>query len=95
MMARFERGEIRERDGVLYISITAFYPVASERISEASYQITERISNRQWRYKDGQLLAMNEKSLAWEVFSGRSEESDFVLAAVKAHLASKATSVGK
>lgn len=93
-MARFERGEIRERDGVLYISITAFYPIASERLSEASYQITETVSGRPWRYKDGQLLAMND-SLDWTVFSERNEETDFVLAAVKAHLAEKSAAAGK
>ena len=78
-MARFELGEIKERDGVSYLSVTVFHEVpGSEVRSGPNWKYTERVSNHYWRYKDGLLLDTNGKE-----FTERNEETALVLAAIR------------
>lgn len=83
-MKRFEldEKEITQRDGVLYISVTAFHEIPGSAIATRglSHQITGSVYRHFWRYKGGHLLAM--EGLDWLVFTERNEETDLVLAAV-------------
>lgn len=79
-MPRFEVGDIDERDGVLYITVTAFHPVPGSAVrSGPNWKYTEALYNHHWRYKDGKLLDSAGKEV-----TDRNEEADFVLAVVKA-----------
>jgi hypothetical protein len=76
----FELDEITERDGVLYITVTALHPIpGSEVPSGPNRQYTNAIFHHHWRYKDERLFDANGRE-----YTERNEETDLVLAAVRA-----------
>jgi hypothetical protein len=85
MDPRFELQEVKERDGVVYITVTILHKIpGSEILVGANWKYTETVSSHTWRYKDGQIQAQTDR-LEWAEPVEHGPEFGFVLAALGAH----------
>jgi hypothetical protein len=84
MGERFELQEIKEREGVLHITIIAFHKIVGSEVRVgANWQSTETFFSRLWRYKDGALQTQNDR-LEWAETAECTPETEFVLSAIRA-----------